>query len=454
MRRRGIQQRADLALACVRQRRHPVHLGRPTKVFLGISFVLLASVSQATYRIDERVLPPPNYDTFVPPALSKVYKDPAFGTMISRMTDALKQGSVLLTPEYSSSDLFNADESMVRLTGNDVSFVSTRPPYQLLRRRSIGSATASDYWWDVNDPNVMYHIYQGNSISAYHYDTDQDQVVRTFTQFSFLRALGEDNLSVDGNRLALWADNRYVFIYEFSSDSIVASLDTYAPPLGGKAITDLTTTPSGDGVIIGWALPAGPSRAQGEEFFRVQGGNLLFQRQLSQGVGHHDVGQDSTGTDYLVIAHETASTKDLVAVRTSDGRATHLATLGGGGFWHDVLISCNSMHNDDYVYFATYKEQEIPLAIWTTWVSELLRVKVSGGPIERIAHHRSRPHDSYWSTPKVSISRSGRYLVFPSNFNRQANEWGIPNNYVDTYIIDAAMNQWTFQSFQGEDTSP
>jgi hypothetical protein len=409
---------------------------KPKQLSLVIPLLLLVSVTQAGFREDHVVLLPPDYDTLAPPSVGEFYRDPVFVTAVNRMTDALRERTARLTPEYSSSDVFNADESVARLMGEDVFFVSTEPPYRILRWARLGSSSASDYWWDVNNPEIIYHISQGNRISAYNYESDRDSTVREFRQFSRVKALGEDNLSLDGDRLALYGDDRFVFVYEFSTDSIIATLDTQAAPMGGRSISDLTTTPSGDGVIIGWSSRPGSNRAQGMEFFKIQGTELVFQRQLASRLAHHDVGQDTSGDDYLVIPRPTDYRKDIFAVRTSDGQATNLGTFGGEGFWHDVLISCNSMHNDDYVYVAAYKEQEVPEERWAKWVNELLRVKVSGGPIERIAHHRSRPHDGYWSTPRASISRSGRYLIFPSNFNRQANESGIPRDYVDTYIID------------------
>jgi hypothetical protein len=427
--------------------------GRLAKLVLVGSLVLFASVAQAAFITNLAILPPPNYDSMVPPQVGKAYKDPVFGSVIARMTDALQEGLTRVTVEYASSDIFNADDSMVRLLGdNRVSFYSTRAPFQLLRRRILTSPSPSDYWWDVDDPNVLYHIIQNNGIGAYHFDTDQDSTVRIFSQFSQLRPLGEDNLSLDGNRLALYADDRFVFIYEFSSDSILATLDTHTPPISGKAIGNLTTTPSGDGVIIGWADPQGHGRAQGEEFFKIQGSSLVFQRQIWPARGHHDVGQDSTGDDYFVIIDSALGMNGLFAVRVSDGRATQIGSFGGGGFWHSIYVSCNSMHNDDYVYVTTYKNN-VPLSSWDTWVSELLRVKVSGGSIERIAHHRDRPDYGYWSYPKASVSRSGRYLIFPSNFNRQANESGIPSDYVDTYLINIALSGGVSRVFVGDDSS-
>jgi hypothetical protein len=127
----------------------------------------------------------------------------------------------------------------------------------------------------------------------------------------------------------------------------------------------------------------------------------------------------------------------LFSVRIRDGEAIDIGTFGGEGFWHVLHVSANSMHLDDLVYLSLYKDVEVPEAGWTMpWINEVVRLPVLGGPIERIAHHRSRPFGRYYYMPRGSVSREGRFYVYASNFNRQAIEQGIPPGYVDAYLID------------------
>src|SRR5262249_58595781 len=71
---------------------------------------------------------------------------------------------------------------------------------------------------------------------------------------------------------------------------------------------------------------------------------------------------------------------------------------------------------------------------WKTYTDEILQIKLDGSEVRRLAHHRSRPFNSYNYQPHVSVSRDGSRLVFNSNFGLQA-LLGYPTEYSDIYMM-------------------
>jgi hypothetical protein len=63
---------------------------------------------------------------------------------------------------------------------------------------------------------------------------------------------------------------------------------------------------------------------------------------------------------------------------------------------------------------------------WRPTTQELVRVRLDGSAIERLAHHRSNVI-SYSDQPKANVSYDGSYYVFTSNWGGQSR--------VDVYVV-------------------
>ncbi len=61
-------------------------------------------------------------------------------------------------------------------------------------------------------------------------------------------------------------------------------------------------------------------------------------------------------------------------------------------------------------------------------------MKLDGSEVRRLAHHRSRPFNSYNYQPHVSVSWDGSVLVYNSNFGLQST-LGYPTEYADLYLM-------------------
>jgi hypothetical protein len=58
-------------------------------------------------------------------------------------------------------------------------------------------------------------------------------------------------------------------------------------------------------------------------------------------------------------------------------------------------------------------------------------VKLDGAEVRRIAHHRSRPFDSYNYMPRVTASRDGSRIIFTSNYGLKSGD----RKYTDAYLV-------------------
>src|SRR2546428_11636697 len=90
----------------------------PRVALLALLALTVAGRTTFSYGIARGVYAPFNYLTFLPPAAGESYIDPAFGTSITRVSDAMHTpytadtGMVgLIVNEYSTMSPFNSDNS-------------------------------------------------------------------------------------------------------------------------------------------------------------------------------------------------------------------------------------------------------------------------------------------------------------------------------------------------------
>ena len=254
-------------------------------------------------------------------------------------------------------------------------------------------------------------------------------VVHAFTEYSSINGAGESDICFDGNHFVLAGDNRNIFVYDISAGTKGQVLDT-----GGRGYDSLYITPN-DNVTITWNS-AGSGRYQGIELFDK---NMNFQRQLTRAGGHMDVTRDTNGDEVITWANAgdpaPVCQNGIVKVRLSDARQTCLISLD----W-SLATHTSATDNSGWVFVETYAPRDVvPPTGWTTYTDELLQVKLDGTEVRRLAHHRSRPLNSYTYMPKISVSRDGTKAVFGSNFGLQS-QMGLPTDYSDVYMIDLSVS--------------
>lgn len=377
------------------------------------------------------VLIPGDLETFIPPAAGGSYIDPVFGTNITRLTDARNTPDStadndevldLITQEYSTMSVFNADNSRMLLQHFSY-FALYDGVGNYLSDLPFDISASSEPRWSPDDPALLYYL-SGNKINSYHIQTGTTSLVREFPEYSVINSRGEADLSFDGDHLVFFGDNAEIFVYTLSTDSKGPVL---VMPNPGDA-NSLYMTPDNN-VLVTWD-DSGSARYNGIELYD---GEMNFLRQISKAGGHMDVARDTNGDEILLWANagEVNSDPDcengVVKIRLADAGRTCLLALGWGMGLH---VSAPLV--GDSFYVSTHGPS--PDDDWSAYQNEILRLSMDGQVIDRLLHHRSKPSDGYYDQPKVSVSRDGSRLVYASNFGLQAGG-NYPVDYTDVYFV-------------------
>ena len=391
----------------------------------------MASIALAEIT-DSSTQAPSSYDTFVPPALGASYVDPVFATNIKRLSDSMNMtdnagsgGLTSVSTEYSTASPFNSNASRLILQHQSY-FGLYDGSGSYLGDLPFAVNASAEPRWSRTDPDLLYFV-SGNRLVRLDVATGATAVVRQFGEYSQISGRGESDISRDGDHFVFAGDNRYVFVYQISTDTKGPTLDT-----GGQSFNNLYIAPD-NSVAIGW-LPTGTARFTGVELFDR---DMTFQRQLTHAIGHMRLTRDTNGDDLLVWNNSNDPSplencqNGIVKVRLSDARQTCLLQLD----W-SLAVHITAADGNGWAIVETYAPGDpFPQsADWATYANEIVRVRLDGSQTSRLLHHRSRPLNSYSYQPRATVSRDGSKLVFTSNFNLQS-IFGYPVEYSDVYLV-------------------
>jgi len=401
-----------------------------------LSFFVLFITSFGTARAQVTatgVVPAQNYNSFIPPAAGGAYIDPAFGSTIQRVSDALatpnSSGGGNLTwieNEYSTASAFNSDNSR---------FLLVHQSYFGLYDGSgthIGDlpleivASSEPRWSRQNQTTVYYHF--GNQLKSYDIASGVTAVVHSFNEYSSISGNGEMDISLDGDHMVFAGDNRFVFVYQISADKKFSAYDT-----GSRGFDSLYITPDNN-VIVSW-YTSGSARYTGQELFDI---NMNFLRQVGHADGHKHVTRDTNGDEVLVWTNSDDAqpipncSNGIVKIRLADATQTCLTQLD----W-SLAVHISAPDGNGYAFVDTEAPANpVPNGSgWVAYTDEILQVKLDGSGVTRLAQHRSRPISSYNWQPKLTVSRDGSRLLYGSNFDLPAIQSGYTADYADTYMI-------------------
>jgi hypothetical protein len=377
---------------------------------------------------DAAVHAPNDYFSLHPPNAGSTYDDPVFGTSIRRLSDARHTrddagGGTLpwVFPEYSTPSIFNSDDSHFLLAhgsyfgiyGGDGRFQKNAP---------FEVSASTEPRWSRRSPNVFYYKLD-NALKQYDVEANETRVVHTFGEYGRISGRGESDICFDGDHLVLVGDDHEVFVYEISSGRKGPVFDTAGHDFDSVYIS------ANDDVTITW-LAAGRDRFNGIELFDR---DMHFLRQVARAGGHMDMGRDTNGQPVLIWANggdpEPVCDNGVVKIRLSDAQQTCLLQID------ESLAVHISASDEGWAVVSTYAPSDPrPDALWPAYTDEILRLRLDGSRVERLAHHRSRPSDDYNWEPKATISRDGNRIVYGSNFGLPMTD-GYPAQYADAYLI-------------------
>lgn len=231
----------------------------------------------------------------MPPGTGASHTDPAFGSSVKRLSDAMNMtdnagrgGLTSVSTEYSTASPFNSNNRRLILQHNSY-FGLYDGNGSYLRDLPFAVNTSTEPRWSRTDPNVLFFV-SGNNLMALDVASGAPSLVHAFGEYGAISGHGESDISQDGNHFVFAGDKRFVFVYEISTRTKGPVLDT-----NGHSFNNLYITPS-NSVAIGW-LPNGTARFTGVELFNR---NMGFERQLTHAIGHQHLTRDANGDDVLV----------------------------------------------------------------------------------------------------------------------------------------------------------
>jgi len=400
------------------------------RVKVGSVFLLMMAGQTFAAINDNSVHFPLVYQTMQPPASGSAYTDPVFGTSITRITNAMSTDNAdtggkltWIVNEYSTASPFNNDNSRLILVHQSY-FSLYDGSGTFLGNLPLEINSSSEPRWSRKDNSTLYY-HRGNQLKSYDVSIGSMTVVHTFGEYSSIAGNGEMDISQDGDHFVLVGDSRYVFVYAISTDRKLASLDT-----GGNGFDSVYITPNNN-VTITWLQAGISSRYTGIEMFDS---NMNFLRQVAHAGGHMHMSRDLNGDEVLIWTNSNdpqpaCGQNAIVKIRLADGAQTCLLSLDWSLAVHITAA------DDTWAFVETYNPSDvIPPSGWYPYTNELLQIKLDGSEVRRLAHHRSRPLNSYNYMPKLTASRDGTRLVYASNYSLQS-ILGYSNEYSDVYMI-------------------
>jgi hypothetical protein len=405
---------------------------RVRQIALAAVLGLLARDARA-YLTDREVRPPVNYFVLVPPAAGQSYIDPVFGTAIRRISDAHTRPNAanvgnlaFIANEYSTMSPFNEGSSRLILQHQSY-FGLYDGDGRYLRDLPFEISASTEPRWSRHDPNLIYYL-QGNRLKGYDVASGAQAVVRTFSEYAKVGSRGESDICSDGDHFVLVGDDREIFVYELSTDRKGPVLDA-----SGHGFDSVYIAP-GDQVIVSWNATGSGALAGIELYDR----DMRFLRQLAAVNGHKDVARDTDGEAVLlwINAADPQAPADcpngVVKIRLADAQRTCLLSLD----W-SLAAHVSAPDAGDWFFVSTYAPADPNplLGDWRRHGNEVLQVRLDGSEVRRLAHHRSRPLNDYWYTPRAAVSRDGSRLVYTSNHGLPS-ILGYGSYYADTYLID------------------
>ncbi len=380
------------------------------------------------------------------PPVGVSFKDPVFSTNIVRLTDAAAKKSAGFICYYPKLNPFNADETKIMIYergGRWHLFARGGNYLGLLPVKK--TQTDPQPRWHPTDPNVLYW-FDANKVVQYNIATRKLVALATFAGYDFITNFDEGNFSKDARYLALagrkwpWFGGlQEFFAYDFLTKQMLGAKIVAT----GKEVDWVTISPSGKYMIVLVGTPHGEEQWQGLDVYELPEVKYVA-RGYYPFSDHADLGYDGDGHEVYVTDNAESTYPDrkrhLEAYRLDDGSMKDLLGFDWG---LSRLISCRAYDAPGWAIVSTYsKPEHYAEGKVHPFDDEIFAVKLDGSrEVRRVAHHRSQrfsvgdySYNNYWDQPNAVPSRSGKYILFSSNWR----ELGAAE---DVYLVDLSQQE-------------
>ncbi len=389
----------------------------------------------------------------LPQVVAPLFRDSTYNTPIVRITDEVQRGG-FGTHDYSQLQFFSKNDQEVLLIESG--------HYVVRRWRDLRLMMMAGEWNDIRWHPVLLH-------TLVHFDTNADDRVRIqFTNVvtqttqdvytfppEYLRVAGNqshDALSRDGRWITGMLRRNdgapVIFTVDLHNQALSAVISVSNLYQNGTCTPDprwgviepdwIAASPSGRYLVVQWPSN-GTSHCNGLEIFDIQAGTFIAQNNAN--LNHGDLGIAADGiTDVFVSVdypHPDDINKAGVVMRELPSSPSYYLDKIDWNFNH---VSCQGppgvclvttrlgVYEDPVTHQWVVQTPDNPnstYAAGSLFLQFLSRDRTSNRPSIRLAHHFSsecvspsgvRLGDGYWVSPRASLSQSGRFAVFASDW--------------------------------------
>jgi len=391
------------------------------------------------------------------PPLLRLYREPAFGSSVIRITDT-KPGEVF-KPLYSTVQAWNKDESLMVLYRNGSRqghYLLDGHTYQEIRQLDILPSDLEDIFWSHTDPNVLF--YSSNSprehgrLYSVNVETSKRELIKDFSEIC------DGSVAHPGNDVQMQSLDDDLFGFRcldssstekhyFSITYRISTGETHQMRMGPDTAFESWSapnpTPSGDSVYI-------QGRVLTPDLNSVM--HTLDMKKFGE---HGSLGRTSKGEDALYqvtfdpapdgcngdpdrgVGHLTEYNLDTGKCRTIIGESggypysTSSTHISAKAYRNPGVVAISSVGYPKQLKFLDGEEKA------TTFFNEIYLVNTDPSNTEvcRVAHHRSTGklaqselYSAYFGEPHVTISPSGTRLLYGS-------DW-YDSGSVDSYVVE------------------
>jgi hypothetical protein len=364
------------------------------------------------------------------PAYLASYRDPIFGTEVTRITgdpgspladSAMKTWGSIARHAYSKIAAWNADESLLVIanekspSGNEAVFLDGQTYRSLFTRPIRGEKR-----WHPTRPEWMICT-EGNDLVWWNPREDRRDVLAQFPGYTRLSiGPGEGNLSWDGRWIVVTATapsgRRVAFVFDCERRQKYPDLD-----VDGIRLDWASISPLGNYIVV-----------DADAFTELEDNAQVYDRE-GRKVGalwaeygrpsHYDLTVDENGDEVAVgVSKSRPDNGRVIKRRLRDGEITVLTAAG-----YASHTSTRNIRRPGWAYVTYHTRAES----WPPYHDEVVAVKLDGSlQVERFAHLHTLIKD-YLTEPHGVPSPDGRRVLWASNWENPA------ARPVGAYVADA-----------------
>lgn len=407
------------------------------------------------------------------PAAGQSFVDPVTGVSALRLTDAKAEGAQGYVSYYSKLNPFNADETLILVYRRGGTWHLFDIGGKYLRPLPIRNSQTDPQprWHPLFAHKLLW--FDANKIISHDLNTGANKIEAQFSEYTFITNYDEGNFDRNGytlllagrdwpegihkivrdsaipgyaaNDLKTFQDWRQGFGEMFIYSLVTGHVESPKIEITGQLVDWLSISPSGLYGVFAMAEGHGSDRWEGIDVYFTDG---LQYRELPYYpyTDHGDFALGQDGNDIYVTdnAEDTWPDKLRHIERHDLGSGARVDLLGAD--WRmSRLISGRAYNKPGWAIVSTYGNPALQAdSVQVPFEDEIFALKLDGsGEVRRIIQHRSQrfskgdySYNNYWDQPNAAVSKSGRYILFTSN-------WRELNKPEDVYLIDlASFSNW------------